>query len=74
MSIINEYLDNIFNTVMHITLKGDDDEGRLFKDIMTTSCDNIMTVLESIIGHVGHNTAMTHVVEFDKKHIRYKNR
>lgn len=37
-----------------------------------TISDNIMTVLESIIGHVGYNTAVTNVVEFDKKFIRYQ--
>ena len=35
-----------------------------------TLSDNIMTGFESIIGHVGYNTAVTNVVEFDKKFIR----
>ena len=94
-------------SVMNITLKGEDEEGRLFKDIQVrtsvtfvslwtaslygivsnnwrifllcpklffkmTISDNIMTVMEHIIGHVGYNTAVKNVVEFDKKFVRYQ--
>ena len=38
-----------------------------------TILDNMMTGLETIMGHVGHNTTINNFVEFDKKFIREEN-